>query len=88
MSKKSEVERMKKALKAYIDSEEKSMSAEDRKKQAWFPITVLSTIEMEESKLIEHAHKTAEGLVGIGFTEEEINQFKSKLHLFCDNLKK
>ena len=88
MSKKSEVERMKKALKAYIDSEEKSMSAEDRKKQAWFPISVLSTIEMEESKLIEHAHKTAEGLVGMGFTEEEINQFKLKMHLFCDNLKK
>lgn len=88
MSKKSEVERMKKALKAYLDSEEKSMSVEDRKKQAWFPIAVLSTIEMEESKLIEHAHKTAEGIIDMGFTEEEINLFKSKLHLFCDNLKK
>lgn len=83
MAKRLSRSKVKKAMKAFIESEERQQSPEERRKNAWFPMHIQSIIDNKDNICYENGRKTGEGLVkGFSFTISEAWKFAEGLKLF------
>lgn len=83
MAKKLSKAKEKKAMKAFIESEERQQSPEEKRKNAWFPMHIQSIIDNKDNICYENGVKTGEGLVkGFSFTISEAWKFAEGLKLF------
>lgn len=83
MAKRLSKAKAKKAMKAFIESEERQQSPEEKRKNAWFPMHIQSIIDNKDNICYENGRKTGEGLVkGFSFTISEAWKFAEGLKLF------
>ena len=83
MAKKLSEKKAKRAFKAFVDSEERQQTPEQKRANAWFPMHIQSIINNLDNICYENGLKTGESLVkGFGFTISEAWKFAEGLKLF------
>lgn len=82
MAKKTE-ERVRKAVKAFVESEERQQTPEEKRKNAWFPIHIKSVMENKDNICYDNGLKTGESIVKVfGFSVSDAWHFAEGLKLF------
>lgn len=82
MAKKTE-ERVRKAVKAFVESEERQQTPEEKRKNAWFPIHINSVMENKDNICYDNGLKTGESIVKVfGFSVSDAWHFAEGLKLF------
>lgn len=83
MAKKTTESRVQKAVKAFVESEERQQTPEEKRANAWFPIHIASVIENKDNICYENGLKTGESLVKVfGFDTSDAWKFSEGLKLF------
>ena len=83
MAKKLSDKKAKRAFKAFVDSEERQQTPEQKRANAWFPMHIQSIINNLDNICYDNGLKTGEGLVkAFGFTISEAWKFADGLKLF------
>ena len=83
MAKKLSEKKAKRAFKAFIDSEERQLTPEQKRLNAWFPMHIFSIIQNADNICYNNGLKTGESLVkAFGFTISEAWKFAEGLKLF------
>lgn len=73
----------KRAMKAFVESEEAQQTPEQRREYAWFPIHIMSVIENRDNVCYENGVKTGESLIkAFGFDFSDAWHFTEGLKLF------
>lgn len=83
MAKKTTESRVQKAVKAFVESEERQQTPEEKRKNAWFPIHIASVIENKDNICYENGLKTGESIIKLfGFDISDAWKFSEGLKLF------
>lgn len=83
MAKKLSKTKAQKAMKAFIESEERQQSPEEKRKNAWFPMHIQSIIDNRDNICYENGVKTGESLIkAFGFGFSDAWHFTEGLKLF------
>ena len=83
MAKRLSDEKAKKAMKAFVKSEEAQQTPEQKREYAWFPIHIKSVIENKDNICYENGVKTGESLIkAFGFEFSDAWHFTEGLKLF------
>ena len=73
----------KKAMKAFVKSEEAQQTPEQKREYAWFPIHIKSVMENKDNVCYENGLKTGESIVKMfGFSVSDAWHFAEGLKLF------
>ena len=76
-------EKKKKAFKAFMESEERQQTPEEKRENAWFPMHIKSIMQNEDNVCYENGVKTGESLLKLfGFTVSEAWNFEKGLKMF------
>lgn len=86
-SKRKEVQRMQRAMDAYLKSQEEQLTLEEKRKRVWFPVHVEAFIQGGEA-LKKGAEAMASDLAKIGFNDEEFQRFINGLLIYSHNVTK
>lgn len=82
MAKKTE-ERVRNAVKAFVESQEREQTPEEKRENAWFPIHIKSVMENKDNICYENGLKTGESIVKVfGFSVSDAWHFAEGLKLF------
>ena len=82
MAKKTE-ERVRNAVKAFVESQEREQTPEEKRENAWFPIHIKSVMENNDNICYENGLKTGESIVKVfGFSVSDAWHFAEGLKLF------
>ena len=81
--KKTTEERVRNAVKAFVESEEAQQTPEEKRENAWFPIHIKSVMENKDNICYENGVKTGESLINtFGFDTSDAWAFVKGLRLF------
>ena len=73
----------KKAMKAFVKSEEAQQTPEQKREYAWFPIHIKSVMENKDNICYDNGLKTGESIVKVfGFSISDAWKFEDGLRLF------
>ena len=83
MARKTTEQRVRKAVEAFVKSEERQQTPEQRRENAWFPIHIKSVMENKDNICYENGVKTGESLIkAFGFDFSDAWHFADGLKLF------
>lgn len=83
MARKLSQKKAKRAFKAFVESEERQQTPEEKRANAWFPIHIKSVMENKDNICYENGVKTGESLLQVfGFSASEAWDFEKGLKLF------
>lgn len=83
MAKKTTESRVQKAVKAFVESEERQQAPEEKRENAWFPMHIKSIMANKDNVCYENGFKTGESIVKtFGFSISEAWKFEDGLRLF------
>lgn len=83
MAKKTTESRVQKAVKAFVESEERQQTPEEKRENAWFPMHIKSIMENKDNICYENGVKTGESIVKVfGFSVSDAWHFAEGLKLF------
>ena len=83
MAKKTTESRVQKAVKAFVESEERQQTPQEKRENAWFPIHIKSVMENKDNICYENGVKTGESIVKtFGFSVSDAWHFAEGLKLF------
>lgn len=76
-------DRVRSAVKAYVESQEREQTPEEKRENAWFPIHIKSVMENKDNICYENGLKTGESLIkAFGFEFSDAWHFAEGLKLF------
>jgi hypothetical protein len=76
-------DRVRSAVKAYVESQEREQTPEEKRENAWFPIHIKSVMENKGNICYENGLKTGESLMkAFGFEFSDAWHFAEGLKLF------
>lgn len=83
MAKKLSQKKAKRAFKAFVESEERQQTEEEKRNNAWFPVHIKSVMENKDNVCYENGLKTGESILKVfGFSASEAWDFEKGLKLF------
>lgn len=83
MARKTTEQRVRKAVEAFVKSEEAQQTPEQKRENAWFPIHIKSVMENKDNICYENGVKTGESLIkAFGFSFSDAWHFTEGLKLF------
>lgn len=83
MAKKLTEKKAKRAMKAFVESEERQQTPEQRREYAWFPMHIKSIIENHDNECYKNGEKTGESIIKVfGFSVSDAWKFADGLKLF------
>ena len=75
--------RVRDAVKAFVESQEREQTPEEKRENAWFPIHIKSVMENKDNICYENGVKTGESIVKVfGFSVSDAWHFAEGLKLF------
>lgn len=83
MARKTTQSRVQKAVKAFVESQEREQTPEEKRENAWFPMHIKSIIENENNICYENGIKTGESIIKVfGFDPSDAWKFAKGLQVF------
>lgn len=87
MAKKTTESRVQKAVKAFIESEERQQTASEKRANAWFPMHISSIIKNDNNICYDNGLKTGESIIKVfGFSVSDAWAFSKGLKQFCSGV--
>ena len=89
MARKKTSERVRNAVKAFVESQEREQTPEEKRENAWFPIHIKSVMENKDNICYDNGVKTGESIVKMfGFSVSDAWHFAEGLKLFYSGVVK
>ena len=83
MAKKTTESRVHKAVKAFVESQEREQTPEEKRENAWFPMHIKSIMGNKDNICYENGLKTGESIIKMfGFSVSEAWDFEKGLKMF------